>query len=518
MRIRILGTLLVTTSLLTACDGGEETTPTGGAGGTTASGGSGGATGGEGGTTSPSGGNGGVGGVGGVGGTGGAGGTTGNGGTGGGEAFVLPPPLAVQLSVAGPDQLQSVTAAGDEAFYAAGFSAEAVGGTRTVKVVKLTLSGLDATFGEAGVVTTPLAFVGGADEIDSATQSDGKIVVSATIANDVNPADRDAAVVRLLPGGDVDTSFGEGGVARLNLNDAHDNGMQLVGMDAARGIAVDEGDNLFVHAASRGLGEASGGGPRTDTDFTVVKLSPDGVLDTSFGDQGQFRLDIAEKNATARGIRAVAGGALIAGGYANTPDVGDTTQAVVYRVTKDGELDSGFATGGVFHEPVLAVQTEVYGFAFHGEHLVTAGYGRDSGSTNDWVSLRFEVGTGKRDLAWGGAPNGAVVVDPSGVMLGSNARGAIGLPGGKTLIHGSTGPGNMPEQDAAFIVLNANGKLDSAFGTGIHVFPLGSNGNDQIWGGAATGKLVALVGDQGGGQNQTDVLNDDAYAVLFEMP
>ncbi|MEZ4296926.1 MAG: hypothetical protein R3B70_18310 [Polyangiaceae bacterium] len=193
-------------------------------------------------------------------------------------------------------------------------------------------------------------------------------------------------------------------------------------------------------------------------------------------------------------------------------------QAVLYKLTKDGELDSGFATGGLFHEPVLAVQTEIYGFALHGPDLVTAGYGRDSGSTNDWVSMRFDIATGKRDTTFGGAPNGAVVVDPSAMMLGSNARGAISLPGGRTLIHGSTGPSNVPEQDAAFIVLDADGKLDSTFDTGVFVFPLGENGNDQIWGGAANGNLVLLVGYQGGGQNQTDVMNDDAYVVLFEVP
>jgi uncharacterized delta-60 repeat protein len=421
------------------------------------------------------------------------------------------------MSAMGPDQLQSVTAAGAGEFYAAGFAATAVGGQRMVAVVKLTSTGVDTAFGTNGVVTTGVVFAGGSDEIDIATQSDGKIVVSATVANATNPNDRDVAVMRLNADGSPDGTFGTAGVATVNLNDAYDNGMMLVAPDASRSLAIDASGNIFVHAASRGLGMASGGGPRTDTDFTIVKLTPAGVVDATFGTAGQFRLDIAEVSGTPRGIKALSDGTLIASGYANTPDVGDTVQAVLYKLTQGGALDTGFAESGYFHEPVLAVQTEIYNFAIHGGDLVTAGYGRNSGDTNDYVSLRFDTTTGERDLAWGGTPNGAVVVDPSGTMLGSNARNAVGLPGGETVIVGSTGPNNMPEQDAVFVVLDASGMLDTKYGTGIHVLKLGNDGNDQFWGGAVSGNSVALVGFQGGGSMQNETTNDDAYAAVFEI-
>jgi uncharacterized delta-60 repeat protein len=465
-------------------------------------------------TTTGPGGSGGGGEGGAVGGSGGAGGSVGGG---GGAPFVPPTPFAVALSGAGPDQLQSVTPAPGGGFLAAGFAAQTVGGPRLVTVVKLTASGLDTTWGTSGVVTTAVVFAGGNDEVDITTQSDGRIVVSATVANPANPNDRDVAVLRLLDDGTLDATFGTAGVATLNLNDAHDDGMMLVGLDASRSLTVNDDDEIFVHALSRGLGMAMMGGPRTDTDFTVVKLTPDGAVDDTFGDGGQLRLDIQEANATARLIRALPDGSLLAGGYANTPDVG-STQPVLYKLTAAGDLDTSFATGGYFHDAVLATQTEIYGFAIHGPNLVTGGYGRNSGDTNDYVSLRFDVATGERDSSWGGAQNGAVLVDPSGMMLGSNARGAVGLPNGSTLIHGSTGPSNVPEQDAVFIVLDDGGALDTDYGTGIHVFQLGDDGSDQFWGGAVSGSEVALVGYQGGGQTQTDTTNDDAYAAVFEIP
>ncbi len=493
---------------MVAC-GDDSSTGGGGSGAAGASGGSGG----DGGSGAV-GGSGGSAGEGGIAATGGA--ATGGGGAGGGEPFTPPEPFPIPLSSAGPDQLQSVTAGPNGSFLAAGFSAPAVGGTRTVTVVRFGQAGLDAGFANAGVATTNLIFAGGGDEIDIATQADGKIIVSAGVANSVNAADRDVAVTRLNADGSTDTTFGTAGTTVVNLNDAVDVGGTLTGIDQARGLAVDGNDNIFVHANSRALGTVAGGGPRTDTDFTVLKLTPGGTVDAAFGTAGQFRLDIQEVNATARGIHTLADGSVVGSGYADTPDLG-SVQVVLYKLTTAGQLDTNFANGGLYHDAILATQTEIYNFVVHGQNIVTAGYGRNIGDTNDYVSLRFDATTGERDLTWGGAANGAVLVDPSGTMLGSNARSAVALPGGETIIVGSTGPSNMPSQDAVFVVLDANGELDTKYGTGIHVLPLGANGNDQFWSGAVSGSNVALVGYKGGGMTQTDAMNDDAWALVFPI-
>jgi uncharacterized delta-60 repeat protein len=431
-----------------------------------------------------------------------------------GSSFVPPTPFAMKLSAAGPDQLQAATAAPGGKFYAAGYAAATLTGPRFVTVVKYSAAGLDTTFGTAGVVTTTVDFKGGGGEVVIATQPDGKILVSATVANATNPSDRDIAVIRLLETGALDPSFGAGGVATINLNDAVLNGTALTGPDTSRGLTANA-SGIFVHAASRGLGNAVAGGPRLDTDFTVVKLTATGGVDMTFGIDGQFRLDIAESVANPRAIKVLDDGTLLAAGYANSLGLG-TTQPVLYKLTAAGALDLGFAQGGVFHDIVLAAQTEIYHLAVHGTKLVTAGYGRNTGTTNDYVSLRFDVQTGVRDLTWGSA-NGAVVFDPSGTMLGSNCRSAAALPSGKTLMIGSTGPNNTPTQDAVFAVLDANGKLDTAYGSGIHTYPLGANGNDQFWGGAVSGDQVTVVGYHGGGTAPTEANNDDAYGVVFTV-
>ena len=431
--------------------------------------------------------------------------------------FELPAPFAVSISETGPDQLQSATAGPGGTFYAAGYAATTPTGPRMVRVAKLTPAGLDVDFGTNGVATTAVEFRGGADEIDVATQPGGKIIVSATVANATDPNDRDIALIRLNANGTLDTTFGDNGVRVHDLNSAISNGTTLVGLDAARGLAIDATGRIYVHAAQRGIGNNGAGNPRTDTDFTVVRFTANGALDTAWGASGKFLLDIQESNATARGLHVFADGSVIAGGYANSPGVG-SVQAVLFKLTPAGVLDTAWGEGGVFHDIVLAVQTEIYHFAVHGPKLVTGGYGRNTGTTNDYISMRFDIATGDRDLEWGGAPNGAVLFDPSGAMLGSNCRNAIALPDGRTALIGSTGPGNMPSQDAVLAILDADGRIETErFGDGIHVFPLGSNGNDQLWGGAVSGDHALFVGYKGGGATQTEQSNDDSYAVVLPL-
>ncbi len=432
--------------------------------------------------------------------------------------FVPPTPFAVPLSATGPDQLQSAVPGPDGTFYAAGFAAQTLAGPRFVTVVQLSPTGPVNTFGGGdGVATTTLDFRGGAGEVGLARQSDGKLILTATVANATNPADRDIAVARLDADGSPDPTFGDNGVRIVDLNTAIDVNGTLTGLDAARGVAIGAGDVIYVYGVSRGDGNNMAGNPRTDTDYTLAKLTASGARDMTFGGgDGKWTLDLQESNATARGVNLLPDGNVLASGYANSPGLG-TVQPVLAKVSAEGMLVAGFGNGGVFHDTVLATQTEVYNVAVHGTNLVTAGYGRDSGTQNDWVSLRFNATTGARDTTWGGAPNGAVVIDVSGAMIGDNCRSALALPGGKTALIGSTGPSNMPAQDAAIAILDATGMLDTAYGDGVHTFVLGANGNDQFWGGAVSGTNLLIVGYQGGGAAPTETLNDDSWGVIVPL-
>jgi uncharacterized delta-60 repeat protein len=439
--------------------------------------------------------------------------------------FVAPTPMAIELSATGPDQLMSAVAGPSGTFYAAGAAAATAADTKYVVVVKLTSAGaLDTTFGTGGVYTSALEFKGGNDDIDLAVQSDGKIVVSATIAAEVDASDHDIGLFRVDADGVLDSGFGTAGISRVDLSTAYDNGTTLVALDASRGLAVGPNDQLFIHAVSRDMVDtAAAGGPRIDTDFTVARLSSAGILDTTYATGGVFLLDFAgsnaEANATARGIHVLADGTVIAVGYANAPGIG-STQPVLYRLTPAGALDTTnwSANGGVFYDTVLAKQTEVYNIAIDGDRITTAGYGRaadiSTNCCNEWVSLRFDTSSGERDTTFGGAVNGASLVDPTGTHAGSNCRNAVSLPGGKTAMIGSAGPGGG--RDAALAILTETGTLDTTYGTGVMTFSLDGT-EDQWWGGAVSGGKLLVVGWRGVGSTQTDSANDNAYGVLLSL-
>lgn len=439
----------------------------------------------------------------------------------GAPSFTPPTPYKVPLSAGGPDQIHSVKAGPGGSFFLAGFVAQTATGDKAIFVAKTTATGPDTTFGNvpnSGVAVLPQVFTpgggSGTDEIDLAVQSSGKVLVSFTVADPDDATDRDVRVARLTTAGALDTTFA-GGAGFITIDfSAKGSGTVL---DTARGLTVDSNDNIFVHA----LAKSPTG---TDSDFAVAKITPDGTLATGWGlnDTGKFFLDTpigsTPSAATPRGIVALADGSIIAGGYSNA--IGPGNQPVIYKLDANGDLATSFNGTGYFFDTVLTRQTEAYNFALqNGTHVITGGYGNEANITrDDWISLRVDVATGQRDMTWGGSTNGAKVIDVSPNMTSSNCRNAVPLPGGKTLLIGSTGPGNMAAQDGVFVILDANGNVDTKY-NGINRFKLDSaDGNDQFWGAAESGGNILIAGWRGtSGAAQSATLNDDSYLIVFPV-
>src|SRR6185369_5549432 len=113
--------------------------------------------------------------------------------------------------------------------------------------------------------TVPIS--GGFAVVAAALQPDGKLVISGAHPW---PADvRDFALVRLLPGGALDSSFDGDGLATADF------GM----IESARSVIV-LGDGRLVVAGYRGPVNGNPG------DFAVVRFLADGALDTTFGRGG----------------------------------------------------------------------------------------------------------------------------------------------------------------------------------------------------------------------------------------
>lgn len=433
--------------------------------------------------------------------------------------FVTPTPVKVPINTAGNDQLLGL-APTQGGFYAVGWQAPSYEATadRELILVKLNSAGaLDQQFGGGDGIASLNIQVGGNAEVfrGIVVQPSGKIVVSGVVEDETVATDRDIALVRFNTDGAPDTTFGTQGVLRMDLSTAIGGTM---GTDTTWGLATDATGNLYVHAAQRTTAlDANNGDTLTDTDYVVLKLGVDGAPVTSWGANGKFTLDIQRSSANVRGITVLTDGSVLAYGYAKSASLGASSevQPVMYKLTPAGALDTSFASGGLFHEVVLATQTEIYGIAVQPDgKIVTAGYGRnDPAGSNDWISLRLTA-NGALDTSW--ANQGKLLIDPTGMNLGDNCRNAIALPGGRTALIGSGGPPNMAS-DAYIAIVDNTGKLDTAFGGGLLKFELGAN--DAMFAGAVAmqGGRALFAGFKGGGMTPSATFNDDSYVIPFEL-
>jgi uncharacterized delta-60 repeat protein len=413
-------------------------------------------------------------------------------------------PQVLALSAAGHDRLLGAAYGPQGSFYATGIIADGADAAADFKTVvaRFTAAGaLDPGFGKDGLaVHNIVPGAGGEVARGIVVQSSGKVVVAATVehAGAADPRDRDVAILRFNTDGTLDRTFGSAGVALLDLSNGEVVGDSYVA-DNAWGLTAYPDDRLLVSAAQKRAGA-------TDTDFAIVRLTADGARDKTFGTDGVFTLDINNRSANPRNTTLLPGGGIVAGGYMND---GGVVKPVAFRLTSDGKLDTSFATGGVFSQPVLAAITEIYAIGLQGTSLVTVGYGRAAATESlDWVSLRLTE-KGVLDPTYG--TSGFTRLDVAG--FNDNGRHLVVLPDRRVLLVGGGRP-TETNVDGMVAVLTPDGQKDTRFSPmGYKLYDFGGT-SDFFWGAALSPDQtrVALVGAKSSGATG----NDDA--VVMTMP
>ena len=208
----------------------------------------------------------------------------------------------------------------------------------------LTAGDLDPTFGTGGsVLTSPTIQSRKAVSGDYAEavqlQSDGKILVAgSTIAG----GNTDWGLVRLMPSGAIDTSFGSGGRVVTDFLQARDEPYDMA-LDA-------DGNIVLVGLVSRPT--KIGKTVVQDSDFGIARYTPNGALDLSFNGSGKASTNISSyttqgsyyKRDEARAVAIQADGKIVVGGASWTGD--GTAVASMVRYNADGSLDTTFGVGG----------------------------------------------------------------------------------------------------------------------------------------------------------------------------
>lgn len=245
---------------------------------------------------------------------------------------------------------------------------------------------LDSTFGEGGRVLTPIDTTDEGDEEAAyalAVGGDGKIV----LAGGVGGYPSDFAAIRYLPTGELDESFGTGGIARTDLD----------GDDTASSVAIQPDGKIVL--AGKGVNE--------DRDWAMMRYTPDGEVDTAFGTDGIVSADFGGGYDWVTGIALRPDGRIMAAGtvYVGVvfcQDEGgflmgcESYASALSQYRADGKLDEAFGMNGTFiYEDSFETGTNALALQSDGKALLAGHY-----DENDFAVLRVNA-DGTLDTAFG---------------------------------------------------------------------------------------------------------------------
>lgn len=213
---------------------------------------------------------------------------------------------------------------------------------------------LDATFGNAGLATTPLGTAGSEADVEVASTANG----AAVVANGF-----EGTIVRLRPNGAEDSRFGRGGELTLGPSTATEG---VAGRAFhSRAVAVDSGGRVLVFGeqtdTSKTFNPGGFSGEVPASSVVVLRFTGEGKPDSSFGEgrgfiRGDFGLgsgletDIPMVSAMAGQVDSLDRPVFVAGvsawtsGCSGHGGVGTRPRAVI-RLTESGQLDSTFGAG-----------------------------------------------------------------------------------------------------------------------------------------------------------------------------
>lgn len=221
---------------------------------------------------------------------------------------------------------------------------------------------LDSSFSGDGIEITQVGTVstGG---VSLEALPDGKLLVAATAYS----SPYNAYLLRYLPDGALDPTFGQGGIAAQNLG----------GPVTVDDMALQrDGKILLVGMRPSGFG--------------VTRVNADGQIDTSFGNAGAA-IALA-LNGVTRVAQDRAGGVLVAGRYL----VSTGSEYAVVRFDSNGALDSTFGENGVARAGWGYEENAVpWAMKVDANGKILLGGGTGSGTRSDFGVARFGAPQGR---------------------------------------------------------------------------------------------------------------------------
>lgn len=272
-------------------------------------------------------------------------------------------------------------------------------------------------------------------------QSDGKIVVVGQSSNDTN-TQRVITVVRYLPNGQFDTSFGslKNGIVTESIRASTDTKAMDVALQA---------DGKIVVAAMA----------QDSTEFIVVRLLPNGTLDTTFAGTGKAITPMVESGKTVE-VQSLAiqnDGKIVVAGRREV-DANNSSIALV-RYTADGSLDTSFGNEGKVITALGTGADEANDIDIQKDGKIIVVGKSFNGKVDDAVVVRYQA-NGTLDNTFGIKGVTTFSLGDGGTVLYALER----QEDGGILVAGSSQNGSY--QNFVLARLLSSGILDNSFGNG----------------------------------------------------
>lgn len=343
-----------------------------------------------------------------------------------GDPDAVNPPLRLGYALAaittGNDYAKSVVLQSDGKILIAG----SANGTQEMAAARFSIDGtLDASFGIGGIGRVSFGRNLSAEANNAAQQSDGKLLLLGRANNQISFA-------RLNPNGSLDSNFGSGGKLSVNASGAKGGTGNGLGLALQRVPAVTGEERIVAAGWSKTSSNAN-------SDWTLMRLRPDGSTDTSFGIGGIVKTAFSGFGDVASRVKMDSSSRLVAIGSTNTNSTCGlyVQDGAVVRYTQDGNLDGSFSGGRQIIDVYGGMDLFGAGLSFQADgKILIFGSAHSSDDTVIQLALiRFNV-DGTRDASFGLQGNGVTTFDVT-QYNGSGAPVSVQPPDGKIVVMGN---------------------------------------------------------------------------------
>jgi uncharacterized delta-60 repeat protein len=328
------------------------------------------------------------------------------------------------------------------------------------------------SFGTGGVVTTAIRpnndYASAVALYPPTAGAYAGDLVLAGRGSNLSPHGTNALIARYTPSGSLDTTFNGTGIVSTSLP------------SAASAVAAEPNGQVLVAGGS-----------------TLLRYNANGTLDKTFGSKGVVTVPFASA------VAVEPNGQILVAGSAADPTTG-TQDFALARYNSNGTVDTTFGSGGKEVVRLDGFADTLNALTLEADSSIVAVGTSATGTGNAWLIAHYNA-NGTLDTTFG--PNQTGYVTPpltsytaAGYLItGGGALSVMIDPptdpngnAGKVVVGGSMSyTGGTWGLASAVVRLNANGTLDSTFGSG-GVVTAGVDGASQNWVAVQSdGKVVA---------------------------